>query len=190
MEATTIINLISCIISPIIAMRKGFKPLRWILSFGIIGLVTVLFMPSARVDGITLEDAQRRAARANKVGAVMFGVSIILVAAIFFIDSMSRAKQRAAHNQIKTLQSALDTFKLDNGRYPTNSEGLKVLVSNVPGAPYWKGPYLETKDILVDPWNHSYYYESPGRHGDYDLYSLGADNKEGGDGPDSDIVSW
>lgn len=58
------------------------------------------------------------------------------------------------------------------------------------GADEWNGPYLKKLEIPLDPWNNPYIYESPGNHGDYDLYSYGADGTEGGDGENRDIVSW
>ena len=59
-----------------------------------------------------------------------------------------------------------------------------------PGAERWNGPYITTEDSLIDPWGRPYEYRFPGDHGEYDLFSLGADGALGGDGDDADITSW
>jgi general secretion pathway protein G len=76
------------------------------------------------------------------------------------------------------------------GRYPTTDEGLAALSNQPAGIDRWNGPYLKKKDIPVDPWGNEYNYRSPGENGDYDLYSLGRDNTDGGEGEDADVVSW
>ncbi|MEE8423601.1 MAG: type II secretion system major pseudopilin GspG, partial [Thermodesulfobacteriota bacterium] len=88
------------------------------------------------------------------------------------------AKQKAAFIQIELLGTALDYFALQVGRYPTTSEGLKALVEKPSGVENWKGPYLKKIEIPLDSWHNDYHYESPGKYGDYDLYSYGADNAE------------
>jgi len=74
------------------------------------------------------------------------------------------------------------------GRYPTSSEGLGALATN-PGIENWGGPYLK-KVVPKDPWNREYQYRSPGEHGEFDLFSFGADGTEGGDGENLDVSSW
>ena len=86
------------------------------------------------------------------------------------------------------LGQALDQYKLDVGAYPTTQEGLNALMTN-PGVDKWEGPYLK-KNVPLDPWGIPYNYQSPGSHGEYDLFSLGRDNKPGGDGEDKDVNSW
>ena len=73
-----IIGLIFGIIAAFIASSKGFKSLRWILALGIVGFFTVIFMPSAQADGISTEEAERRASKANNVGAWMAWINVIL----------------------------------------------------------------------------------------------------------------
>lgn len=97
-------------------------------------------------------------------------------------------KQIIAKTQIELLGQALDQFRLDTGRYPTSKEGLKALMKN-PGIKGWDGPYLKG-EIPMDPWGRTYIYISPGKHGDYDLFSLGEDGKPGGTGKSKDITSW
>lgn len=102
------------------------------------------------------------------------------------------AKRTKAAVQIKNLQSALDLYRLDSGIYPSTDQGLLALVEKpavgeIPGR--WKeGGYIDK--IPKDPWGNNYVYISPGVHGDYDLYSYGADGEEGGEGKDADIQSW
>jgi general secretion pathway protein G len=102
---------------------------------------------------------------------------------------VSGARQKATKAQIELFGTALDTFRLDVGRYPTMEEGLKALREKPSGAEGWQGPYLP-KEIPVDPWNRPYIYRCPGEHGDYDLLSYGLDGTEGGEGENQDIVSW
>ncbi len=105
-----------------------------------------------------------------------------------YIAKEKRGRQSAAKVQIELLGQALDQFRLDTGRYPTTQEGLNALITN-PGVEGWDGPYLK-KGVPLDPWGRQYVYQSPGTHGDYDLYSLGADGQPGGEGENKDITSW
>jgi general secretion pathway protein G len=100
------------------------------------------------------------------------------------------AKQKTARVQIEELGAALDLYKLEGGHYPTTDEGLEALVEAPAGAPNWHGPYLKKSRVPQDPWGFEYVYRSPGQHGPYDLISWGADNTEGGEGENQDIVSW
>ncbi len=100
------------------------------------------------------------------------------------------ANTKTAKLQIEDFSTALDAFRLDMGRYPTSAEGLAALVVQPSGATRWNGPYLRKNVIPKDPWGNDYQYRSPGQHGAFDLYSLGADNAEGGDGENQDVVSW
>jgi len=100
------------------------------------------------------------------------------------------AKSDTARLQIEELGAGLDLFHLEVGRYPTTEEGLKALVERPTGVSVWNGPYLKKKNIPSDPWGIEYHYTSPGEQGVYDLYSLGSDNLEGGEGNDADVVSW
>ncbi len=119
---------------------------------------------------------------------IIIGLLAALVGPRLF-GKVSTAKQKAAKAQIELFGTALDTFRLDIGRYPTTEEGLKVLREKPSGVENWQGPYLP-KEIPVDPWNRPYVYRSPGQQGDYDLISYGLDGAEGGEGENQDIVSW
>ena len=100
------------------------------------------------------------------------------------------SKTKTARLQIEDLAASLDLYRLEVGRYPSGDEGLDALVNKPSGAGNWNGPYLRKKVIPKDPWGFDYQYRTPGQHGPYDLFSLGADNAEGGDGEDTDVVSW
>lgn len=105
------------------------------------------------------------------------------------LSQLGGAKSKTAVVQIRDLEQAVELFKLDVGRFPTGQEGLEALVSAPPGANGWSGPYLR-KGLPDDPWGNPYHYEAPGRNGDIDIYTLGADNSPGGDGENADIGNW
>ncbi len=115
---------------------------------------------------------------------------IATVAVPMYLNHLTKSQIRTADIQIDRLGAILDAYLLDVGRYPTQEEGLEALVSAPPGVDRWSGPYLKNKEALTDPWGNAYVYRSPGRHGKYDLYSLGADGAEGGEDEDKDITSW
>ena len=100
------------------------------------------------------------------------------------------AKSDTAGLQIAEFGAGLDLFHLEVGRYPTSEEGLIALVSKPTGLANWQGPYFRKNTIPEDPWGNSYHYQYPGENGEYDLYSLGGDNADGGLGVDADLVSW
>ncbi len=100
------------------------------------------------------------------------------------------AKSDTAKLQIADLGAGLDVYRLETGDYPSNDEGLKALIENPGDKPGWNGPYLKKKVVPMDPWGREYHYQMPGEHGDFDLYSLGKDNAQGGEGENADIVSW
>ena len=106
-----------------------------------------------------------------------------------FIGRGEKAKADAAKIEIGQIGQALDLYKLETGRYPSSSEGLQALVAAPAGATNWNGPYWKKSSIPKDPWGNDYRYTSPGQKGAYDIVSLGADGKEGGDGTNKDISS-
>jgi general secretion pathway protein G len=106
------------------------------------------------------------------------------------IKHLGESKSQTAMLQIEELSSALDVYRLEVGGYPSSDEGLMALVENPGNVSQWNGPYLRKKTIRKDPWGNDYNYVYPGRNGDFDLYSLGADNSEGGDGENRDILGW
>ncbi len=106
---------------------------------------------------------------------------------------VERARMATAENEIIVLSLALDSYYLDCGAYPTVNQGLEALWSQPVLSPVpknWNGPYLVKKDF-ADPWGNKYTYKIPGPEGlPYELLSLGADGKEGGEGQNADILSW
>lgn len=126
---------------------------------------------------------------------IMVVVVIIgLLAAIVapkLIGNIDTAQVNRAKQDIRSIETALNLYRLDNFKYPTTDQGLQALVTN-PGdtvAPNWKpGGYLMR--IPRDPWNNPYHYRYPGQHGDFDVWTYGADGKEGGEGTNADIGNW
>ncbi|MBM3489339.1 MAG: type II secretion system protein GspG [Alphaproteobacteria bacterium] len=107
------------------------------------------------------------------------------------IDYFGRAKGDAARLQVESLATALDFYRLDVGGYPTQEQGLKALIARPADVAVWRGPYLKAQALPDDPWGRPYVYRRPSRHGlDYDLFSLGADATEGGEGEAADIANW
>ena len=93
----------------------------------------------------------------------------------------------AAKTQMSSMEVALDTYRLDMFSYPAN---LEALVKNTSNSSKWQGSYMK-KGIPKDPWGNGYQYKKPGREGrDYDLYSFGADGRDGGEKEDADVLSW
>lgn len=105
------------------------------------------------------------------------------------LNYLGESKVKAAKIQIESLSSALDLYFLDVGQYPSNSEGLTVLVQRSGGASNWNGPYLRGNAVPNDPWGRPYIYRSPGRQAAFDILSYGNDGQEGGTGAASDIIS-
>ncbi len=119
---------------------------------------------------------------------IILGLLAALVAPKFF-SHVGKSKIKATKAQIELFGTALDTLRLDIGRYPTTEEGLNALRENA-GIDKWDGPYLP-KNIPLDPWQRSYIYGYPGENGsEYDLYSFGADGVSGGEGEDQDVANW
>lgn len=103
---------------------------------------------------------------------------------------LRKAKSQTAKIQVDALSAALDSFHLDTGRFPSNDEGLKVLMDPPADTANWDGPYLKKRNSLIDPWGHPYLYRNPGQHEEYDVYTLGSDNREGGAGDAADVGNW
>ena len=115
----------------------------------------------------------------------------LLVAAVApqFMGQIDKAAIGRARQDIRQIETSLNLYRLDNFRYPSTSEGLEALVTN-PGetaAPNWK---QVLKGIPMDPWDQPYHYASPGQHGDFDVFTYGADRQEGGEGVNGDIGNW
>ncbi|TRZ54193.1 type II secretion system protein GspG [bacterium] len=126
---------------------------------------------------------------------VVFILSILVaLVAPRIIGRTDDARIADARLQINNIEMALKLYKLDNSFYPDTQQSLDALVEKpITGRIPYKYPaggYLEKKKIPTDPWGNSYVYVCPGLHGDYDIFSYGADGKEGGEGNDADINNW
>ena len=115
----------------------------------------------------------------------------LLVAAVApnLMNNLSRAEVNRAKTDLRQIETALNLYRLDNFRYPSTAEGLEALVTN-PGeasAPNWK---QQLPKPPVDPWGQTYMYASPGQHGDFDVFTYGADRQEGGEDTNADIGNW
>ena len=119
---------------------------------------------------------------------VIIGMLAAFVAPRYFAQ-VGKSQAKAAKAQITALEQALDQFRLDVGRYPSNEEGLQALTTAPASAPGWAGPYLK-KAAPADPWGHPFVYAQPGTHGELDLSSYGKDGREGGTGENADITNW
>ena len=116
---------------------------------------------------------------------VIIGLLAAYVGPKYFAQ-LSKSEVTIAKAQIEAFDKALDTYRLDAGRYPTSEEGLVALITKPANDASWNGPYLK-KDIPLDPWGHAYLYRSPGTKGEIDIVSLGKDGQLGGTGEDADI---
>jgi len=139
----------------------------------------------------------RTSLRAAEQGFTLLEIMVVVViigllAAIVvpnFVGNIDKAAVSRAKQDIRGIETALNLYRLDNFRYPTTADGLQALVTN-PGeaaAPNWKA---QLRKLPIDPWNHPYQYAYPGQHGEFDVFSYGADGQEGGEGINADIGNW
>ena len=119
---------------------------------------------------------------------VLIGIVMGIVGSNF-IGKGEKAKADAARIEIGQISQSLDLYKLEVGRYPTTQEGLQALISAPAGITNWNGPYWKKQSVPKDPWGNEYKYAAPGQSGAYDIVSLGADGKEGGEGVNKDITN-
>ena len=141
----------------------------------------------------------------NRIYALQRGFTLIEVMVVVVIlgilaaivvpkvmDRPDAARITKAKQDIRTLESALNLYKLDNYVYPSTDQGLEALVSKPSGspeAPNWKqGGYMDR--LPKDPWGREYQYLNPGVHGTIDIFTYGADGRPGGDGVSADIGNW
>src|SRR5262245_26944311 len=116
-------------------------------------------------------DQERRRER-GEAGFTLVELLVVLVILVLLaslvaprvIGYLGSSRTKAAKVQIESLTTALELYKVDIGRYPSTSEGLKALVASPPGVTSWNGPYLTKKDVPNDPWGKPYSYRSPGQH--------------------------
>jgi len=141
--------------------------------------------------------SRRRRRDAFTLIEVLVVIVVIAILATFVAPSLFRnvgdARVATARTQIETFGTALDSYRLDNGSYPSTAQGLDALWQRPSVDPpmNWRSPYLR-KAVPKDPWGRAYVYEAPGRVNPdgYDLLSYGADGKPGGEGENADVLSW
>ncbi|MFT3931251.1 MAG: type II secretion system major pseudopilin GspG [Spongiibacteraceae bacterium] len=128
------------------------------------------------------------------VVVVIIGILIGLVAPNV-LGRVDKARVTAAQTDIATLEQSLEMYRLDNHAYPSTDQGLEALIAKPSGEPDAKNwnpeGYLKKKQLPKDPWGNPYQYVNPGQEGrPYDLYSFGADGREGGENYDADVGNW
>lgn len=123
------------------------------------------------------------------VVVVILGVLAVLIVPRV-VGRTEEARAAAAKHDLAAIMQSLKLYRLDNGRYPTNEQGLQALVAKPQSGPAptnWRS-YLDK--VPKDPWGNTYQYLNPGVHGEIDVFTLGADAQPGGTGADADIGSW
>jgi len=146
-----------------------------------------------------MQKSDRRRQSGFTLIEVMVVVAILAILAAVVVprvmDEPAKARRAKVQQDIRAIESALDLYKLDNYRYPTTEQGLEALVSPPTSGPepenYKEGGYL--RKLPEDPWGNPYRYVHPGEHGEFDVYSLGADGASGasgGSGENADIGNW
>lgn len=136
--------------------------------------------------------------RACEAGFTLIELLVVMVILVLLaslvaprvIGYLGSSRTKSAKVQIESLSTSLELFKLDTGRYPNDREGLTALVERPGDLPSWNGPYLKKDKVPPDPWGQPYLYRYPGQHGAFDIITLGADKREGGQNEDQDVTSW
>jgi general secretion pathway protein G len=103
------------------------------------------------------------------------------------IKYLGSSRSQTAHVQAQNIGASVELFRLDVGRLPSQAEGLKALMTAPPASPSWNGPYLPQASALTDPWGQPYLYRVPGKAHEFDVYSLGSDQAEGGTKEAADV---
>ncbi|MDQ2993598.1 MAG: type II secretion system major pseudopilin GspG [Pseudomonadota bacterium] len=141
-------------------------------------------------------DVVKRYQRGFTLIEVMVVVVILGILAAFIVPKIigrpDEAKVAKVRSDVQALQTAMDLYRLDNGRYPTTEQGLRALVERPTSEPVptgWRtGGYIQK--LNDDPWGRQYLYLNPGEHGEIDIFSYGAEGKAGGEGINTTIGNW
>lgn len=146
---------------------------------------------------IQMRREQRRRREAGFTLVELMVVIVIIgllttIVAINVLPSGDKARVEKARADVALLEQAMEMYRLDNLTYPQTADGLQALVTPPSSLTqpdrYRRGGYV--KELPEDPWGNAYQYASPGQHGTFDIYSFGADGREGGEGDDADIGNW
>lgn len=118
---------------------------------------------------------------------VIIGLLVSYVGPRYF-GQLGKSEVETARAQLDSISKAIDLYRLDTGRYPSQEIGLSGLVVAPSGVKNWNGPYLK-KDLPLDPWGNPYQYKTPGRNSEFEVYSFGKDGKPGGSQNEEDIYA-
>ena len=147
----------------------------------------------ARKNGLRRRrSAQQRTGEAGFTLVELLVVMVILVLLASLVAPrvmgyLGSSRTKTAKVQLESLRTSLELFKLDNGRYPNEREGLTALVSRPAELKNWNGPYLQKDKVPLDPWGNAYHYREANQGGAIVIFSLGADNQQGGQGENQDV---
>lgn len=145
-------------------------------------------------------DSEKKRRRARQAGFTLVEMMVVIVilgllatvVAINVLPNQEKAMKGKARADVSVLEQALEGYRLDNFSFPTTEQGLQALVAPPAGLTqvdrYREGGYV--RRLPKDPWGNAYQYRAPGAHGAIDVYSFGADGREGGEGKDADIGNW
>ncbi|MBC3874891.1 type II secretion system major pseudopilin GspG [Undibacterium flavidum] len=141
---------------------------------------------------MTLTSEQKKQAHGFTLLELLIVIVIIGMLAAYvgpkYFSQLGKSEIAVAKTQIEAFDKALDTLRLDVGRFPTTEEGLNAMLVQPNGMNKWNGPYLK-KQIPLDPWGNAYAYRSPGQNRDFDILSYGKDGQVGGEGEAADITN-
>jgi general secretion pathway protein G len=145
------------------------------------------------------QNSEVRMRRRSRAGVTLIEMLVVVTIIGLFValvgpklwSNVDKTRVVAARTQIDNFQSALGSYKLDTGTFPTTEQGLQALRLKPADVPQWNGPYLP-RDVPKDPWGTDYVYRFPGEHqpDEPEITCLGADHQPGGEGMNADIVSW
>ena len=139
----------------------------------------------------------RAAKNRDEAGFTLVELLVVLVILVLLagvigprvIGYLGASRTKTAKVQVEGIVTSLELFHIDVGRYPTSTEGLAALVGSPQGIAGWHGPYFSKNAVPLDPWGRPYRYEAPGKKGEFDLFTFGRDDKEGGVDEDADIAN-
>lgn len=145
-------------------------------------------MPSSNLSSTSGRDAGFSLLELMVVVVILSILALVIVPRV--IDRPDQARSARARTDLAAISSAINLYRLDNFGYPTTEQGLAALVTRPATAPVPANWSRYMDRMPIDPWGNAYLYLAPGVHGDFDVFTYGADGAAGGTGPDADIGSW